>query len=138
MDRFLALMPRLRRRFEAHLPPDVRAELATVTPHQVEALCHLVREGGATMHELARSQGCGMSSATSLADRLHRQSLAERAPDPGDRRVVRLLPTPRAAALIDSFQASRREAAIDALGALSDSEVDQLITLLDMVAGEPS
>jgi len=135
VDQFLALLPRLKRRFEAALPADVRTELATVTPNQIEALWHLVRGGGATMHDLARAQGCGMSSATSLGERLHRQGLAERVPDPEDRRVVRLVPTPRAAALIKRFRSSRRDTAVTALAALSPPEVDQLIGLLDRVAG---
>jgi DNA-binding MarR family transcriptional regulator len=137
-EEFLELMPRLKRRFEAGLPEDLRQELASVTPHQIEALCHLGSDRGATMHDLARAQGCGMSSATSLADRLLKQGLAERVSDAEDRRVVRLVPTEQAATLISRFRASRRRTALEALSALDDEEVRQLIELLRKVAGEGS
>lgn len=135
-DRFAALLPALKQRFQASLPPDLRAELTRVTPHQLEALhvLHTLRaaeEGrGITMHDLAEAQHCALSTATALADRLIAQDLAERVTDPADRRVVRIAPTARGTRLTQRFADTRRETVLRALEPLSDEEVAALVELL--------
>jgi DNA-binding MarR family transcriptional regulator len=135
-DQVLDLVPRLRRRFEQALPPELREELSTVTLHQLEALRHLCRDGGMTMAELAQVQCIGLSSATALADRLLRQGLAQRTAEPGDRRVVRLVPTDAALQLVERFATAKRRTAVKALDALSDAEAAELLTLLAKIAGD--
>jgi DNA-binding MarR family transcriptional regulator len=137
-EQVLELVPRLRRRFEQSLPPELRDELNTVTLHQLEALRHLCCRGGMTMAELAQVQGIGLSSATALADRLLRQGLAQRTSDPGDRRVVRLVPTDAAVQLVDRFAAAKRRTAMRALEALSDAEASTLLTLVAKIADHHS
>jgi DNA-binding MarR family transcriptional regulator len=129
-------VPRLRRRFEQSLPPELRDELNTVTVHQLEALRHLSSSGGLTMAELAQAQGIGLSSATALADRLIRQGLAQRTSDPADRRVVRIVPTDSALRLVERFAAHKRRGAVEALAALSDDEIRSLLALLSKVAAK--
>ncbi len=140
-DRFIAMVPALKQRFQASLPADLSDELCNVTPHQMEALHYLHRPrrgpaagGGITMHELARLQHCGLSSATALADRLIKQGLAERLSDEADRRVVRIAPTARGAALTARFAQVRRQVALEALEALTDAEIETLTGLLHKVA----
>ena len=138
----VSLLPALKHRFQATLPEGVRDELGGATPHQLEALhlLHLtVAAGdsarGATMNELARRQGCAMSTATALADRLLRQGLVVRVTDDDDRRVVRIAPTERGEALCNQFAAAKRELALAATAALSDDELETLIRLFRKVAG---
>ena len=131
----LDLVPRLRRRLQDSLPADIRDDLAGVTPHQLEALCHLLSSGGMTMQELAQAQRIGLSSATALADRLLRQGLAQRTSDPRDRRVVRLLPTEHAATLAREFTAAKRRTALEALACLDDGEATTLVHLLEKIPG---
>jgi DNA-binding MarR family transcriptional regulator len=135
----LQLMPALKRTFQASIPAELREELAHVTTHQLEALGLLLQlrghEGGATMHEVAQMQGCALSTATALADRLIRQGLAARAADAEDRRVVKIVPTARARALLEKFIASRRVAALAAIEPLSDEEAAMLVDLLRKMAG---
>ena len=135
-ERLVALVPLLRHRFFSGFPDDLREQMSSVTPHQVEALCHLTGAGALTMHELAEAQGCAMSTATALADRLLKQKLAERVPDASDRRLVRLVPTARARALTDRFAASKRAAALAAVTPLSDEELATLVDLLVKIAGQ--
>jgi len=144
-DRFFSFVPALKRQFQAGLPADLTEELSRVTPHQMEALqaLHLLGAAGgstmgATMNELARSQRCAMSTATALADRLIRQGLAERIPDPGDRRVIHIAPTAQGRELTRRFAAVRRDIALRALAPLDDAELTTLITLLDKVASRAS
>ncbi len=109
-----------------------------MTSHQLEAVGLLMqlrgREDGASMHEVARMQGCALSTATALADRLIRQGLADRTADVDDRRVVKIVPTDRARALLEKFVESRRQIAVSALQSLSDEEAATLITLLRKLA----
>ena len=89
------------------------------------------------MAELAQAQRIGLSSATALADRLLRQGLAQRTSDPGDRRVVRLVPTDSALQLVERFAAAKRRTAVHALDSLDDAEAATLLALLGKIAGAP-
>ncbi len=134
----LALFPSLKRRFQAGIPQQLRDQLASVTSHQLEALGLLMQlrghEGGASMQEVARIQGCALSTATALADRLIRQGLADRVSDVDDRRVVKIVPTARAVAMLETFAESRLEIALSVLSPLSDDEAVTLIDLLQKLA----
>jgi|SRR5438105_2718926 len=145
INRLLELMPRARRQFQANLPEDVSVELANVTPHQFEALhiLHRLRDGGeapigATMNELARQQHCALSTATALVDRLIRQGLADRVPDPEDRRVVHIVPTERGDGLLRRFTSAKQAMMVQVLAPLSDAELATLVRLLDKVASAAS
>jgi DNA-binding MarR family transcriptional regulator len=137
-EEILAIVPRLRRRFEREFPRELREELSSVTVHQIEALHHLMACGGMTMNELAQAQHIALSSATALADRLLRQGLAQRTSDPGDRRVVRLLPTDAASELVQRFSQAKRRTALRALAALDDGEAATLLALLAKIADAPA
>jgi DNA-binding MarR family transcriptional regulator len=134
----LALLAQMRRRFEQGFPAELREELSSVTPHQIEALHHLMAGGGMTMNELAQAQHIALSSATALADRLLRQGLAQRTSDPADRRIVRLLPTDAAVELVQRASAAKRRIALRALSALDDEEAATLLALLAKIAERPA
>ncbi|MGI8847145.1 MAG: MarR family winged helix-turn-helix transcriptional regulator [Candidatus Dormibacteria bacterium] len=133
-DELLALLFQLRNRVQASMPPAIRDELQEVTSHQMEAVGCLINTDGLTMHELAQKQGCAMSTATSLADRLIKAGLADRVPDPTDRRVVRLVPTERARELKGRFHQAKREAALTILSGLDVPEIETLTQLLRKIA----
>lgn len=135
-DRFLELVARLRRTFEARIPADVRETLAGATPNQLEALWHMCACGSVAMHDLARAQGIALSSATALADRLIRQGLAERATDPDDRRIVRLVPTDRARACVSRYREAKRQSITAALRGLDEAETEELLRLLAVISGD--
>ena len=88
------------------------------------------------MTELARLQNCALSSATALVDRLIAQGLAERRPDPLDRRVIRIAPTAGGAELVKRFEIERRRIAVEALAPLRDDEVATLLQLMRKLAGD--
>jgi DNA-binding MarR family transcriptional regulator len=136
-DALLDALTAFKYRIAAQLPDDVREELAGTTPHQCEALLALVRTDGATMNELASAQGIRMSSCTALVDRLLRNGLVERASDPSDRRVVRVVPTERARTFAERFWEARRRTALTLLDALTDQEAATFIELTQRIAGGP-
>jgi DNA-binding MarR family transcriptional regulator len=145
-DELVAAFGALARHLRATLPDalqtQLQAELGTTTPHQLEALhvLHHAQErgdAGLTMNELARRQGCALSSASALADRLLREGLVERVPDAADRRVVRLVSTAKGNALCTQFGTVKRNVTLDALRRLSVEELETLVALLRKATRHP-
>lgn len=146
-DELVTLLGAMVRRLRATLPDaleaQLHAQLGTTTPHQLEALhiLHRTQErgtGGLTMNELARQQGCAVSSASALADRLVSEGLVERVQDPADRRVVRLTATAKGDALCTRFGAVKRDVTMETMRALSVEELETLVGLLRKVACQPA
>jgi len=143
VDEIVALVPQVRRRFQTPFALHLESEFGSATTHQLEAL-HLLslmradadHGPGATMNELARGQGCALSTATALVDRLLKHGLAERAADPEDRRVVRIRPSAKGRALLSRFAEVKRSVALSALEVLSDDELTTLAALMRRVAAD--
>lgn len=53
-----------------------------------------LRETGISLKDLSKAVGLAQSTVSGIADRLERDSLLERRPDPKDGRAVRIFPTP--------------------------------------------
>jgi DNA-binding MarR family transcriptional regulator len=140
VERYLSTMAELHRRFSRTVPDDLREELEGVTAYQCEALVFIAAfaEGSATMNDVARNQGVAVSSCTALIDRLQRQGMVERAADPADRRVVRVVPTERGLRLVERFRAHKQRVAREAISALTPEELETLLSLIRrMLTMEP-
>lgn len=79
-------------------------------------LASLDRDGAARLTELATQQGVSQPAMTQLVTRLQEAGLAERVPDPGDGRVVRVHITENGRAEL----ARRRDVRTERLGTLFD------------------
>ena len=130
VETYVATMSELHRRFSRSVPDDLRQQLERVTAYQCEALVFVVKSAPVTMNDVARNFGVSVSSCTALVDRLQRQGLVERAADPTDRRVVRVVPTQSGLHLVDLFLEHKRRVARAALSALSREELDTLLSLI--------
>jgi len=134
VERFVSLRPKFNRcLFTKVLPPDLQAEVRSITIHQLEALDRLCPRG-LTMGALARALEITDGSAAVLSERLVKQGLAIRRPDVQDRRVVWLEPSERALALVQRFRAVERETLESNLRALDDQELTTLVELIEKVA----
>src|SRR3982074_3896359 len=71
-----------------------------LTMPQLKSLICVVESDGATSGQIARRLGVGLSTVTGIVDRLAEQDLVTRREDPDDRRLPRVLPTPRAHVLV--------------------------------------
>jgi DNA-binding MarR family transcriptional regulator len=90
-----------------------------LTMSQFKTLMYVAKsEGGATSGQIARNLGVGLSTVTGIVDRLAEQDWVIRREDPEDRRITRVLPTPRAAALVDDLLRYRNEVVSDILSRL--------------------
>lgn len=131
----------LKRRLMASVPEELKGEFGAVTWHQVGALEQLraatETSSGATMNEIARMQQCALSSASALVDRMIRLGFAERLSDPEDRRIIHIVPTRLGLQMLDGFDEARKAVSLEALAALSDADLEQLVLLMSKIVDWP-
>jgi DNA-binding MarR family transcriptional regulator len=130
----MELRPAVIARMQASIPAGLRSGFESVTGRQLEALAR-IPAGGITMHELAGSLGVSGAAASVLADRLSAQGLVDRNADPGDRRIVRLVPTAQGAALTRRYLDVQRRKVTALLERLSDEQVMAWLDIMETLAG---
>lgn len=142
-----AVFRRLRRRWAEQLAP------FGLTPHQFRALDALAGRTGAHRHAHDRAEACHQGgepcslrvkdladalriaprSATEVVDLLEQKGLAERVPDPSDRRATLVALTPRGTALRGKVREDRRresEVYFARLDPEDRAELERLLRLL--------
>lgn len=127
--RLIEVMPALFRRLVVGLPNEVEG-LAKVTTEQYGVLVYVLERDSVSMGELAVARNVALNTATSLVDRLVAAGLVERRGDPLDRRVVRVVLTPRGRTLVEQLRTVRRAAIRAVLDELSDEEIDRVLAAL--------
>ena len=80
-----------------------------LTMPQLKSLIYVTKRDGATSGQIANSLGVGLSTITGVVDRLTEQDMVSRHDDPRDRRVTRVVPTPRGRALVEDLLQFRNE-----------------------------
>jgi MarR family transcriptional regulator, organic hydroperoxide resistance regulator len=105
-----------------------------VYPGQNFLLDELWREDNVPLGELARRIGVEVPTLTRMSQRMESAGLLVRTSDPHDRRLVRIALTDRGWKLRDTLPARLDRVAATGLRGLSDSEAEQLISLLQRVA----
>lgn len=127
------LIFRITRRLR-HASAEVTEPLG-LNPHQVRALHVLLRssEEGARPTTIAERLHVVPRSATDVIDALVSKGLATRAPDPADRRAVRIHLTEEGRDVLVHADAARDRVHAQAFGILTDEERTQLVALLRKV-----
>jgi DNA-binding MarR family transcriptional regulator len=103
-------------------------------PRHFGMLNHLAANEGQSQQALSRALGIHRSATVALVDDLERRGLAERRPDPADRRAYTLYLTRSGHELLAELQRVAQEDEAELLDALDASERAQLISLLQRVA----
>lgn len=106
------------------------AQSPAVPPAQLRVLGIVSRNRHTNMSRLAEALDVVPSSASRLCDRLEATGLLRRAPDPRDRREVRLSVTPAALRLLDDLRDRRRHALAEVLGRMAPADRDDLVRTL--------
>jgi DNA-binding MarR family transcriptional regulator len=97
-------------------------------------LSHLAAAEGQSQQALSVALGIHRSAVVALVDDLEQRGLAERRPDPGDRRAYTLFLTPAGRELLAELRRAADAEDAELLAALDASERSQLISLLQRVA----
>ena len=113
----------------------VRTQLS---PGLIKTLLRLSRFGGMSMGDMARGMGCDPSYVTALVDDLDTRGLAQREPDPTDRRVKIVVLTTKGRKLAEEIHAVMSVPPAS-FSALTNPELRQLRDLLDkVIAADPA
>ncbi|HLH26843.1 MAG TPA: MarR family winged helix-turn-helix transcriptional regulator [Chloroflexota bacterium] len=107
-----------------------------LTPQQIQAAMHLMLRGELTIGELAAALGITPGWASRLADDLVVSGHAVRAPDPADRRIVRLRIAPRMRERCAQVYGARVAAVARALADAAPEEIAALVRLMGRIATE--
>jgi DNA-binding MarR family transcriptional regulator len=114
----------LRRRTLAALEP------WDVTPSQARALGVLHRHGPMRLRDLAEHLRIAPRSATEVVDDLAERGLADRQPDPADRRAILVRLTGKGTATAAGIRAARSAGADDFFAGLDDADRAALARIL--------
>ena len=96
----------------------------------LRALDVLLEQGQTTPGFLADALGLTTGSVTAMLDRLEKLEYIERRPDPGDRRRIAILPSPRILALAGKIYGPLVAEGGPLLGRYSRSELEMLVDVL--------
>ena len=103
-------------------------------PRHFGMLSHLAAAEGQSQQALSIALGIHRSAVVALVDDLEQRGLAERRPDPGDRRAYTLFLTPAGRELLAELRHAADEEDAELLAALDASDRSRLISLLKRVA----
>ena len=103
-------------------------------PRHFGMLSHLAAAEGQSQQALSVALGIHRSAVVALVDDLEQRGLAERRPDPGDRRAYTLFLTSAGRELLEELRRAADHEDAELLAALDASERSQLISLLRRVA----
>jgi DNA-binding MarR family transcriptional regulator len=139
LGRLERLGPGLRRCLgDAGPRADLLDRFGGVTLHQLGALRHLVKHGPLTMNDLAARMEISPSAATQLVDRLVQHGLVERAPDPDDRRALRVAVCRSALDAVRAFEKERSTRFAALLAPLSEDELEVIADLAERIVDDAS
>ena len=130
VERLVELMGRMSGRLRSR-PPAEWPELELTMP-QAKALFSL-SEGPARMSSLSEFLGRGMSSATSMIDRLVKKGLVERLEDASDRRVVECRLTSQGREAVEAFWRIRRMRREEIAGLLTLGELELVVPAIEVL-----
>ncbi len=116
-----------------------------LTMPQLKSLIYVTKCNGATSGQIASSLGVGLSTITGVVDRLAEQGMVSRHEDPRDRRVTRVVPTPRGRQIIEDLLQFRNETISAILARLTTEQLytveiafQYLVDAVDAIANEQS
>lgn len=133
--RIADLLTRTNRRLRRASGPE--RDRSGVTPSQLRVLRILAGAGEPLrISELARLLDVIPRSATSVVDLLEERGLAERRPDPADRRATLVALTPSGADVLRALRDSRAAGLAELLGRLTGDEQAELVRLLTILTAD--
>ena len=124
-EAFRAVSRQLRHQTQTALAP------WDLTPAQARALGVLVRHGSLRLGALSEHLRIAPRSATEVVDALAAAGLAERHPDPADRRAVLVAPTDRGAEVAAGIRADRTAEADGFFARLDEADRAALARILE-------
>ena len=105
-----------------------------LTMPQLKTLICVTKKNGATSGQIASTLGVALSTITGIVDRLAEQDLVSRHEDPRDRRITRVLATPRGQQMVDELLQFRDEKITAILSRLTSDQLETVETAFGYLA----
>ena len=102
-----------------------------LTPCQFDVLLSLWGEDGIVLSELGRRVSRDSPTITGVVDRMEKKMLVKRTRDERDRRVVKVVLTPKGKNMQEQLSTTKKRILEKITNNLSLQEINQLVTLLD-------
>lgn len=102
-----------------------------LTPCQFDVLFSLWGEDGIVLSELGRRVSRDSPTITGVVDRMEKKMLVKRTRDERDRRVVKVVLTPKGKNMQEQLSTTKKLILEKITNNLSQQEINQLVTLLD-------
>ena len=106
---------------------------AGLSPSQLSALVAIERHGSMTLGELALHEGVAPPTITGVVARLEADGNVARAPDPTDRRVVRVVATDQGRDLVVRARERKDAWLTRRIAGLTPDELERLAAALDVI-----
>ncbi|MFH0877478.1 MAG: MarR family transcriptional regulator [Candidatus Omnitrophota bacterium] len=104
-----------------------------ITMPQYLILDLLETHGGLIMTELAHSLNVSLPAASGMVDRLHALSQIRRCRDPKDRRIIKILLTPKGHRVVRKVRSQRIKAIEKTFGRLTEEERQSYLKIIKKV-----
>lgn len=127
----LKLMPDILREFLKRQTKEIAQ--GNISLPQILTLDVLKDRGSMRMGELAKYLSVSMAAATGIADRLVRNGFISRAGSSEDRRIVNISITAKGGKVVNEYNRARQKTIIEVFGALSGSDRDKYLELLNKI-----
>lgn len=101
-----------------------------ITMPQFIILNFMEKQGESRMTDLAKFMSVTTAAMTGLIDRLVRDGYVERAEDPDDRRIIKVMATARGSALVRKINLQKRRMIIDIFGRLTQRDREEYLRII--------
>ena len=108
-------------------------EASGLSPARLSALSVLVFGGAKTIGELAEAEQVRPPTMSAIVDGLEDDGLAKRAPDPGDRRLVRVHASAKGKRVLERARERRIAALVERLDGLGPDEIETVRRAAELV-----
>lgn len=101
-----------------------------ITISQFLALSLMNNKGQVKMKDIAKDFNISLPAATGIVQRLFNLELVKRVDDKADRRVIRIVVTPKGKKIVEQISAKRKELIGSIFGKLSEKERENYLQIL--------
>lgn len=130
VEECLPILPQFFHKLSRPLLTQVKMKLP---PNQLWMMGELIRHGALTMTEISNYLRISKQQATQTVDKMIRQGLVQRQPDPDDRRKIHVVITDEGRELVKNCRALMAQQMEEKISALSDEDYEKLHTALEMM-----
>ncbi len=130
-DRINDIMPVMLKEFAKRQVNELSK--GNITLPQFLILAFLEKNGEAKMSELAHFMSVSTAAMTGMVERLLKHGYVLREYEPADRRIIKIICTPKGSALVKKINSQRRSMIVDIFGRVSEIDRSDYLRVLSRI-----